>query len=288
MTVVSPAQRLKRVRGPHGTARKALPLLTFVALTFGWSWGLWAAVSLNGSPAQGLSGALFLARAFGPGVAAFAVVLSFEGKAGFARWIGRCLRWRLGWRWFAHALLAPPLAMGLSLGLHAISGGTIPGMPVQGTILFMVAQFVLITIFGGPLGEEFGWRGYALPALTDLLGWRWAAVLIGIIWGLWHLPLFLMSGTPQAELPLGLFLASTVALSVVFARLSLNTQSSVLPAILLHGAVNWSSMVLLVKPTGDDMRPYMIFMWLVMLLAVAVMLKPGPRSAMAGNHDNAA
>lgn len=287
--VVQPAQRQKRVPGPHGTAGKALPLLAFMVLTFGWTWGFWAAVSLIGPPELGLSGALFLVSAFGPGVAAFVTVLSFEGKAGFACWIARCLRWRLGWRWYALALLAPPFAMGLALGLHAVSGGTIPGMPVQGSILFSVAQVLLIMLFGGPLGEEFGWRGYALPALTDLLGWRRAAVLIGVIWGLWHLPLFC---TPQAELPIGLFLASTVALSVVFARLSLNTQFSVLPAIVLHGAVNWSSMMLLVKPMNDNMRPYTIFMWLVMLLAVAVMLKPdrgighgpGPEAGVRGSE----
>jgi hypothetical protein len=156
-------------------------------------------------------------------------------------------------------------------------------MPVQGPVLIIIAQFAVITVLGGPLGEEFGWRGYALPALTKLLGWRWAAVLIGVVWGLWHLPLFWMAGTAQAELPMGLFLASTIALSVVFARLSVNTQFSVLPAILLHGAINWSALVLPVMPAGGDARPYTIVIGLVMLLAAAVMLKPGPRPAAVGN-----
>ncbi|MDO9526877.1 MAG: CPBP family glutamic-type intramembrane protease, partial [Gemmobacter sp.] len=132
----------------------------------------------------------FLASAFGPGVAAFVTVLTSEGKAGFARWLKRCLRWRLGWGWYALKLLAAPLVMGTALGLHAVLGGTIPPMLVQGPVLIIIAQFAVITVLGGPLGEEFGWRGYALPALTTLLGWRWAAVLIGVVWGLWHLPLF--------------------------------------------------------------------------------------------------
>jgi membrane protease YdiL (CAAX protease family) len=92
-----------------------------------------------------------------------------------------------------------------------------------------------------------------------------------------------MPGTAQAELPMGLFLASTVALSVVFARLSVNTQFSVLPAILLHGAINWSSMVLPIMPTGGNARPYTIVMALVMLLAVAALLKPGPQRTAVGN-----
>lgn len=68
------------------TARhQQLAIWTFVALTFGWTWGLWAAVSLIGPSAPRLSGVMFLASAFGPGVAAFVTVLAFEGKAGFAR-----------------------------------------------------------------------------------------------------------------------------------------------------------------------------------------------------------
>ncbi len=256
---------------------------TFVALTFGWTWGLWAAVTLIGPSAPRLSGALFLASAFGPGVAAFVTVLAFERKAGFAQWLSRCLRWRLGWGWYALALSAAPLVMGTALGLHAVLGGTTPLMLVQGPVLIIIAQFAAITVLGGPLGEEFGWRGYALPALTTLLGWRWAAVLIGVVWGLWHLPSFWMPGTAQAELLMGLFLASTIALSVVFARLSVNAQFSVLPAILLHGSVNWSALVLPVMPAGGDARPYMIVIGLVMLLAAVVMLKPGPHPAASGN-----
>jgi membrane protease YdiL (CAAX protease family) len=281
--VVTTTPGRAHVGGPHGSARRALPLLTFCALTFGWTWGLWGVVTVISASEPRLSGALFLASAFGPGVGAFVTVLAFEGKAGFARWLRRCLRWRLGWGWYALALLAAPLAMGIALGLHAVSGGLIPPMPVQGPVLIILAQFALITVFGGPLGEEFGWRGYALPALTDVLGWRWAAVLIGGVWGLWHLPLFWMPGTAQAELPMGLFLASTVALSVVFARLSVNTQFSVLPAILLHGAINWASLVLPIMPMGGNTRPYTIVMGLVMVLAVAVMLKPGPKPARAGH-----
>lgn len=271
------------VDGSHGITTRPLPLLAFFALTFGWTWGLWAAVTLVGPSAPRLSGALFLASAFGPSVAAFVTVLAFGGKAGIMHWLRRCLRWRLGWGWYALALFAAPTAMGTALGLHLVLGGTIPPMPVQGPVLIIIAQFAVITVLGGPLGEEFGWRGYALPALTTLYGWRWAAVLIGVVWGVWHLPLFWMPGTAQADLPMGLFLASTIALSVIFARLSVNTQFSVLPAILLHGVINWSSLVLPIMPAAGDPRSYTIVMGLVMLLAVAVLLKSGPHPAVAGN-----
>ncbi|MDP2079707.1 MAG: CPBP family intramembrane glutamic endopeptidase [Pseudotabrizicola sp.] len=223
-----------------------------------------------------LGGALFLVSSFGPGVAAFVTVWALEGRAGLACWVSQCLRWRLGWHWYALAVISAPLLMLAAIGLQVATGGTVPAATVQGSAMFFAAQFVVVTLLGGPLGEEFGWRGYALPALTERIGWRWAALCLGIVWGIWHLPLFWMPGTAQADLPMGLFLASTIALSIVLARLSVNTGFSVLPAILLHGAVNWSAMVLPVMPDGEDPRIYSIVMALLFVTAGIVILKPGP------------
>jgi hypothetical protein len=251
-------------------------ILSFFGFSFGWTWGLWWISSAVMPQSAGLGAALFLASAFGPSLAAFVMVFVFEGTAGFGRWMRRSLRWRLDWRWYALALFAPAGLFLAALGLHAGLGGTIPTSAAQGQYLRALWLFVPITLLGGPLGEEFGWRGYALPALTARVGWRWAAIGIGVVWGLWHLPLFWIPGTAQAGLPMGLFLASSVALSVVFSRLFVNTRFSVLPAILLHGAINWTSMVLPVMPNGGDTRPYTIVMSLLLLVAVVVMLKPGP------------
>ena len=59
---------------------------------------------------------------------------------------------------------------------------------------------MLILLLGGPLGEEFGWHGYALPALQTRHGWRVSSLLLGAVWGLWHLPLFFVAGTVQDRL----------------------------------------------------------------------------------------
>lgn len=136
-----------------------------------------------------------------------------------------------------------------------------------------------IMVLGGPLGEEFGWRGYALPALSQRLGWRGASLVLGVVWAVWHLPLFWMPGTAQAALPVLPFLAGTVALSVVFARLAVNTGFSVLPAILLHGAINAGSWVLPVTPQGGDLQPYLLVTGILLLTALGCMIKPGPALA---------
>jgi hypothetical protein len=263
------------------TQRSAL--LTFFALTFGWTWGLWAIVTFQGLGLTGLGAALLLASAFGPSLAAVITVLAFEGQAGFGLWLRRSLRLRVGWLWYAVALLVPPLLILAALGIHAGLGGVLPPSSLQGNTLTAILVFVQITLLGGPLGEEFGWRGYALPALSAPIGWRWGAVVVGGVWAFWHLPLFYMAGMAQANLPMELFMASNIALSIVFARLSVNTRFSVLPAILLHGAINWSAIVLPVMPVDGETRPYTLAVTLLIVAAVIAVLKPGPQDAKRGN-----
>ncbi len=254
-------------------------LLTFLVLTFGWTWGLWAIVTLPGLGLTGLGGGLMLASAYGPGVAAVVTVLAFEGRVGFGRWIRRCLRWRLGWGWYVLALFGPPLLMMVALGLNLASGGAMGDLHLPGDAMTILSQIAMVTVLGGPLGEEFGWRGYALPALTRRLGWRWAAVLLGAIWALWHVPLFFIPGMAQTALPMAAFLAGTVALSAIFARLSVNTGFSVLPAIMMHAAINLASAVLPVMPVAGDARAYLIVSGLMIVTAGLVLMKPGPQMA---------
>jgi uncharacterized protein len=260
-------------RAPVST--HAAAILTFFALTYLWTWGLWAAVVLQADPAGRMTTLLLLASAFGPSLSGLAVVLMFDGPAGLRVWRKRCFAWRLGWGWYAIAALAPLAIMALALVLHTALGGAVPVSPVTG-IMATALVVLQITVLGGPLGEEFGWRGYALPAMAQKLGWRGASIVLGAIWGLWHLPLFWMPGMAQANLPIGLFMAGTFGLSVVFARLAVNTGFSIFPAILLHAAVNAGSWAIPVTPQGGDLRPYTMVTALLLVVAVACLARPGP------------
>lgn len=237
---------------------------------------MWGIVALIREQAPLLTNALFLASAFGPGLAAVTVVLGFEGRAGLRRWLAHCLRWRVGWRWYAVTFLGPTLILLAALAIHAALGGEIPASPYADRLLMAVAQFAVIAIFGGPLGEEFGWRGYALPALTARIGWRGAGVVIGIAWALWHAPLLFMAETAQANLPVAMFLISTIGLSVVFARLGVHVGFSVLPALLLHSVINWWSMIV---PIAADGQAYYLVASIAIVVALIAYLVPGPRPA---------
>lgn len=249
-------------------------LRTFVALTFGLSWGL-AWVSTIVEPAV-LSEALYALCGFGPSLAALITVRIWDGRAGLGNWLLRCLMWRLRFGWYLLAFLAPPLVMLGALGLHVAMGGAVPSSPAVSDPSLIVSTFALILLIGGPFSEEFGWRGYALPVLAGRFGWRAASLIIGVVWGLWHAPLFFIPGAPQAEMPPLLFLTGTIGMSVAFSRLAVNTGFSVLPAIVLHWSINAFASVIPVTPQGGTLQPYVLVIGLLSLIAAIIFLKPGP------------
>ena len=117
-------------------------------------------------------------------------------------------------------------------------------------------------------------RGYALPALQTRHGWRVASLILGAVWGLWHLPLFFAADTLQGRIPLLPFLLSTVALSVVFAWLFNHSRASVLPALVLHTAVNWWAWVVPGLPVAANLQQFTLLLGLLVLLAVGLLAGP--------------
>ena len=112
----------------------------------------------------------------------------------------------------------------------------------------LLLSFPLIQIFGGPLFEEGGWRGFALPRLQRLHGPLVGSLILGVLWALWHLPLFWITvwGTPPTVLNMVLYLATVIFMTMVYTWVFNNTKGSILIAILLH-----TSFDVLVGPVGQ-------------------------------------
>jgi uncharacterized protein len=246
-------------------------ILSFFALALSWSWciGLGAQYVLPHSPALGTS--LAMVSGFGPSLAGIAVVALFGTRAGFRNWIARCVNWRAGWHWYAVAFFLPPAIMLVALILHGALGGTVPASPAINHIPMAIANFALVLVVGGPLGEEFGWRGYALPAMTARFNWRIASLLVGFAWGLWHLPLFFMANTLQSHLPFHMFLISTMAESVMFAWLYRNTRGSVIPALVMHTSINAWMNIIPVLPGNGGLQPLAMMAGIQTIVAVVLL-----------------
>jgi uncharacterized protein len=120
-------------------------------------------------------------------------------------------------------------AAGLNLLLGAQTSVNFGGLSVLNFVVFALI-----------VGEELGWRGYALPRLLAERSALAASLILGVLWGAWHLPTFFVPGAPQYGLPFSAFVLLTMAYSVVMGWVYVHARGSVLIASLLHGAINLS------------------------------------------------
>jgi membrane protease YdiL (CAAX protease family) len=251
------------------------PTVVFFTLAYGIAWFFWGLDIALGGAAQGL----ITVGMFGPLLAALIVVGVTEGRGGVGAFLGRFRRWRAEGRLYALALFGPfLLAFGATL-LDMLTGGPAPSLArqlpagePQGTIIVILpVLFVFGLLFGGPLGEEAGWRGFALPRFLTGFGPWTASTLLGLIWGFWYIPLFLIPGTPQAALSSGAYFFWTIGLSYLFTRFYTASGGNLPLMLVLRTAINVSA-ALLVLPAGDllSARPFLLHIALVWLLCLVL------------------
>jgi uncharacterized protein len=248
-------------------------LLIFFALAFFWSWTCWLVAPLVQPESAGAARILFFLGGFGPSIAAVVVVGATSGREGLYAWLASCLQWRGRRAWMTLAFFAPLGVLIVAAAVHIVLGGVLPPSLAMGHTGMLIANFFLVFLVGGPLGEEFGWRGYALPAMQEGLGWRSTSLALGGIWGIWHLPLFFIAGSAQNQGSIAAFFILIVATSVFYTWLFQRSNGSVLPALLLHTASNsWPSLVPIL-PSNAVQRPYLLVVGLVVIAAIWLLFK---------------
>lgn len=213
-------------------------LIPFFLLTFLITWGIGVLAMFLPAQFQALVGELtdtspiyFLAIA-APTIAATFLSFARQSWTGLGSLYGRLVRWRFGLKWYALVLLGIPLVGWI---VARITGAS-PLKEANTTAEFLWLLFyILIT---GPLCEELGWRGFALPRLLQRFSPFTASLILGVIWGVWHLPAFFVGGMVQAGMSLPLFLLNALLLSVFVTWVFQHTGGSVLITVLIHYMVN--------------------------------------------------
>jgi uncharacterized protein len=249
-------------------------IISFFTLAFAWSWLLGFSAIYSRAYAPTFSLTLSIVSGFGPSVAALVTIATFGGRTTLITWLRRAFNLRVGWQWYALAFFLPPLVMLLAQAIHWALGGTVPTSPAVGHIPLAIANFGLVFLIGGPLGEELGWRSYAVTALGSKMGWRAASLLIGIIWCAWHVPLFMTAGTAQFQMSLAMFMLNIVAGSVLFSWLFLQSKRSVIPALVAHTSLNAWAGILSIVPTPETSRPYALVTGILVAIACWLLLRP--------------
>jgi membrane protease YdiL (CAAX protease family) len=239
---------------PHQGVLARHPLAFYFIIAYAGTWLIWLPLtrSEDGSGLLPFSSPLLattfsFAAFLGPFLSAFVMTGSTEGRAGIGRLLRRFVLWRVGLGWYLFVLVGVPLIFALATVL-------LPGAPAsfQGlaplALLPLLGLFVYIFFLGGPLGEEPGWRGFALPRLQRLHGPLVGSLILGPLWALWHLPLFFVPAwdTPPTILNIVLYVVAATAVTIVFTWVFNNTKSSLLITILLHAAINTSFATLVV------------------------------------------
>lgn len=218
--------------------------LVFLLLTFVFSWFPW------------YTGIAPEVMAMGPSIAALLVVIIVGGWRGFVDLLKPFGRWNVKLVLWGIAILGPAVLYLLGLGVHLLVGGEVPPFIMIKEELNLIPLYLVMVVlmpWNGPVGEEFGWRGYALPILQAKYGSLIASLVIGVIWGIWHLPSFFVPqgviGAIYAEVGvifILLYTLGTIANSIFMTWVYNKSIASALVAgIIWHAAINFWAPVLL-------------------------------------------
>lgn len=217
-------------------------MVSYVVITFAWTWTyviLFLIVyPIPDNPVRTTVGDL------GPTIGAFVMAAVVAGRAGMRRLLSSILRWRVHPGWYALALVGLPTIYTATIAL--VPGAVASYKPMSfSDILLLPVLYVVLGATGGPLTEEPGWRGFALPRLQQRWGPLAGSAIVGLIWAAWHLPNYFRPDWATVNGGfnfggVGVFTIATVSFSVVITWVYNHTGGSVLMAILLHCSLNFS------------------------------------------------
>jgi membrane protease YdiL (CAAX protease family) len=258
--------------------RMRQPLPMFFLLAYAISWIFWLPPIWFDLSIQSPVGRLFeTAGNFGPFISALILIFFHQGASGIRMLRDRLFARRVPARWYLVALLGPFALMAGAVAASMALGGPPVSVRTPGSLLILVPTFVRTLLIAGGLNEETGWRGYALPHLLAKSGAFRSSVLLGVLWGVWHAPLYVLPGTGQNDMIrsggsflflFAGFVAWCIALSILFTWLHEMAGGSLLIAILFHAAVNTAASLPFVLGVQNSMASllYPAFTWLAAIL----------------------
>ncbi|MBD3214014.1 MAG: CPBP family intramembrane metalloprotease [Candidatus Lokiarchaeota archaeon] len=192
----------------------------------------------------------WIISAWSPTISAIIISGLIGGKEEVKLLLRGLTRWRVHWKWYFAAFLILLAPLGFAL-IYIIAGGVSPGIDPSLTVpLFL--YYLLFTLFSGPLSEETGWRGFALPRLQSKYNALLSSIILGFIWAFWHLPLYLV----EERIAIYIFIPLVLVISILMTWVYNNSNGSLILTIIMHFSFNFD-MIFIVGYLG--LMPTMIF-----------------------------
>ena len=284
--------------------RSLRSVAVFYLLAFALSWSIVIpqAAASRGLINVQLPGAVGFLSPLAPMLAAMLMSWSVGGTAELKRLLRSLLAWRAAPRWYAIVVLGFPLLALVAVVLSFVMTGhrpdlsatyiqnVFPQFPRNLSPWLLFLPFLVFSIVT-TIPEETGWRGFALPRLQRSWGPLLASLVVGSLWGLWHLPDFFYLQAVQSGISFPLFLAGTISTSILFTWVFNGTGGSVLMVSILHSSFNASDAFLPLLPqvTGTTLQ---LAVYLAVISAIAVILivsgrlrRDRPSHASGGAYD---
>jgi len=255
---------------------KRHPLITFFVLAYALSWILESPLVFLRDSVTDTQGLILTILASNvPSVLGIVLTAAVFGRGALRKLLGRLLIWRVNPLWYLLLVLGPAALVAGVVPLNALMGGPALslGMPLLGIAVFLAFHIVP----GSALGEEIGWRGYVLPRLQSRMSALSAALIIGPIWALWHLPLWLTGEPGRTPTLYAGFVVSVIALSVILTWVYNSTRGSLLMVVLLHATYNLP-ITLAIDDLGTRATlPVLLYFGLLVVAAIVVVIVAGPK-----------
>ncbi|BFN38033.1 CPBP family intramembrane glutamic endopeptidase [Fidelibacter multiformis] len=253
-------------------------LIPFFIITFLFSWFFWLIAVLASFDffTLPINKIIFVGiGAHGPLVSALWLTGRKDGWTGIKRLIRSGFDLRLSLYHWLLILLLPIVLAGLAVRLNMYMSPFHPDVTLLNNPLFILPVFLFMFFLGGSVQEEFGWRGFALPRLLKKWNPLWAALFLGLIWGVWHFPLFYISTLSQSYMNFGLFILLTLCFSLLMTHLYLQSDKNLFTALLFHTAVNTSLSLFppIEQKAGGNQHAFTLMTLFYILVTAVVIIK---------------
>ncbi len=234
---------------------KTKTLLPFLLISFGLTWGIAAVLIFCYDQVTAIFGEismtnpLFILAVYSPGFAGIFLVWRRYGLKGLGSFFRRLTLWRTRGAWWLFIIVGIPVLVYAGAAIKGSISDPFPFNP-----WYQVIPAMAISLFIGPI-EEFGWRGLAQPLLQRKFSPFWAGLILGCIWGTWHIPAFLLSGSPQSAWSFGPYFIGVVAIAIILTPLFNDARGSLLISALYHFQM--------MNPAFPDAQPWDTLMFVI-------------------------